>query len=68
MKKITFFFILFCTILNAQTEINNLSITDQAITEMQNENYTKAILMFDKAVKSNPKDKEALQIQSIFKI
>lgn len=67
MKKITFLFILFCTILNAQTEINNLSITDLAITEMQNENYTKAILMFDKAVKSNPKDKEALQYRAFSK-
>ena len=40
------------------------SITDIAITEMQNGNYQKAIILFDKAILKNPNDKEAYQYRA----
>lgn len=66
MKRllIIFFIVASMTVLGQEVQ---LSITDKAITEMQNENYAKAILLFNKAILSNPKDKEALQYRAYTK-
>ncbi len=67
MKKVTFLiFSLVSMYTFAQT--SELSITDQAITEMQNENYQKALVLFNKAILKNPKDKEALEYRAYTKL
>ena len=67
MKKVTFLiFSLVSMFTYAQT--SELSITDQAITEMQNENYQKALVLFNKAILKNPKDKEALEYRAYTKL
>lgn len=44
-----------------------LTITDKAIEEMQNENYSKAIILFDKAISKNSKDVEAYRYRAVTK-
>lgn len=60
MKK--YFYLIF--LLNFTQIFSQESLTDKAITEMQNSNYQKAILLFDKAILKNPKDKEAYQYRA----
>lgn len=66
MKRIFIIIFMTATISVLGQEVQ-LSTTDKAITEMQNENYTKALTLFNKALLSNPKDKEALQYRAYTK-
>ena len=67
MKKILFLFLFFPVFLFSQSDIKPDKLSKKATTLFNNGKYKKAIKVYDKIIKSNPKDGFAYYRRSISK-